>query len=67
MKIFINGKLKEISSETTILKLLEEEDIEDTISIEVILNGKQIKQEDYPKIKLRENDKIEYIFLFASG
>ena len=67
MKILLNGKIKEIDEDLTILDLLNYENIEETMCVEVFLNKNQVKFEDYSKIKLNENDEVEYIFLFSSG
>ena len=67
MKLTVNGKIKEYPENITILKLLEKEDITETICVEVFLNGTQVEFENYTEVKLKENDKLEYIYLFASG
>ncbi len=67
MKLTVNGKIKEYPEDITILKLLEEEDITEAICVEVFLNGTQVEFENYTEVKLKENDKLEYIYLFASG
>lgn len=67
MKLTVNGKIKEYPENITILKLLEKEDITEAICVEVFLNGTQVEFENYTEVKLKENDKLEYIYLFASG
>ena len=67
MKLTINGKIKEFNEKVTILELLESENIVEPVAVEVIVNKTKISHKDFDKFILKDGDKIEYIYLFASG
>ncbi len=67
MILKINNEFKEFPNGTSILEILEKEDILEPVAVEVIVNGKRIDFENFEKIKLKDGDELEYIYLFASG
>jgi len=66
IKVFINGKQEEFEKEVTISELLEIKKIRKEV-VTVEYNEEIIKREDYDKIKLKDNDKIELVFFMGGG
>ena len=66
IKVFINGKKEEFEKEITISELLEIKKIRKEV-VTVEYNEEIIKREDYDKIKLKDNDKIELVFFMGGG
>ena len=66
IKVFINGKQEEFEKEITISELLEIKKIRKEV-VTVEYNEEIIKREDYGKIKLKDNDKIELVFFMGGG
>jgi thiamine biosynthesis protein ThiS len=66
IKVFINGKQEEFGKEVTISELLEIKKIRKEV-VTVEYNEEIIKREDYDKIKLKDNDKIELVFFMGGG
>jgi thiamine biosynthesis protein ThiS len=66
IKVFINGKQEEFEKEITISELLEIKKIRKEV-VTVEYNEEIIKREDYDKIKLKDNDKIELVFFMGGG
>jgi thiamine biosynthesis protein ThiS len=67
MKIMLNKKSIDIPENISIMELLQLEDIVEPVTVEVFINKKQIPFEQYERVKIKENDEVEYLYLFASG
>lgn len=68
MKLIINGKERIIEkSEITISDILKIKNVlmPDMVSVE--LNGEIINREGYSKIRLSENDRIEFLYFMGGG
>lgn len=66
MKISINGNLKEIKSDLTILDLLKDLKKEPQ-GVVIELNGDIIKRDKWKDTKLKLNDKLEIISFVGGG
>jgi len=64
--IYLNGKKEEITQDFSILQLLELKKIRPEV-VTVELNGKIIEKEQYSKISLKPNDKLEFIYYMGGG
>ena len=68
MKLMINSKTEEIKGKTlTIPELLKLKDIEMPEMVSMQLNNDFIKKTEYDNIKLKENDKIEFLYFMGGG
>ncbi len=66
MKLKINGKQEDISNIDTILKLVEEKDLnKETIIIEH--NQQILQKKDWQNTKINENDSIEIVSFVGGG
>ncbi len=66
MKITVNGKLEEVSSEITILGLLEAKNIKPEV-VAVEHNNEVIEKEQYGKKDLKDSDQIEIVYFMGGG
>ena len=66
MRIILNGIEHEVPEDMTVLRLLEEEG-EPVTHVLVELNGRHLRQHDYPLATLSENDRVEVILPAAGG
>ncbi len=66
MRLFINGKEKELEGEMTIGRLLKEKKIRPEV-VTVELNDKIIEREKYGDIILKEGDRLELVYYMGGG
>lgn len=64
--IYLNGKKEELAENLSILRLLESKKIRPEV-VTVELNGRIIEKEQYPKILLKPDDKLEFIYYMGGG
>lgn len=64
--IYLNGKKEEIQEGINVSKLLALKNIRPEV-VTVELNNKIIKREDYDKIPLQPNDKLEFVYYMGGG
>lgn len=68
MKLKINGKEEIINSEElTIVDLLKIKEVKMPDMVSVQLNEEIINREDYSKIKLKDNDEIDFLYFMGGG
>lgn len=68
MKIFVNGIVNEIDlEESSISRILANHKVIKPEMVSVQLNEKFIDQDQYDKIKLVENDELEFIYFMGGG
>lgn len=67
MKLFINGKEEQASVDLTVIQLLKEKNVEMPDMVTVELNGKILKREQFETIKVKENDKVEFLYFMGGG
>ena len=66
IKLIVSGKREEFESELTILEFLKKKKIWiEMVTVEV--NDKIIQKQDYEKIALKENDRVETVFYMGGG
>jgi len=64
--IFLNGKKEEIEEGMTISKILEARKIRPEV-VTVELNEQIIERSKYPKVSLKANDKLEFVYYMGGG
>lgn len=67
MKLFINGKEEQASADLTVIQLLKEKNVEMPDMVTVELNGKILKKEQFETTKVKENDKVEFLYFMGGG
>lgn len=67
MKLFINGKEEQASDDLTVVQLLKEKDVEMPDMVTVELNGEILKRERFETTKVKENDKVEFLYFMGGG
>lgn len=66
MAIYLNGKKEEVGDDLNISKLLEIKKIKPEV-VTVELNEKIIDRNEYPSIRLRANDRLEFVYYMGGG
>lgn len=67
IKLQINGKETEVSGTITIKELLAEKNVESPDMVSVELNGTILAREDFDKLRVRENDEVEFLYFMGGG
>lgn len=66
LRLIVSGNPEDFESELTILEFLNKKNIwVDMVTVEV--NDKIIQKQDYQKVSLKENDRIETVFYMGGG
>ncbi len=66
MRLLVNGKETQIAGEMSISEFLSSRGIE-PVRVGVEHNLRWARREDWPKIRLQENDRLEIIQIMAGG
>ncbi|MFA6922621.1 MAG: sulfur carrier protein ThiS [Bacteroidales bacterium] len=68
MKIKVNGKDQTIEqSEITISELLKQNNVASFEMVSVQLNGNFVDINDFDKIKIKENDELDFLYFMGGG
>lgn len=67
MKTTINGVEKEIDEATSVLRLLEVEDVESPDMVAVQLNGAILDRSQYADTALKDGDVVEFLYFMGGG
>lgn len=66
IKLIVSGKPEDFENELTILEFLNKKNIwVDMVTVEV--NDRIIQKQDYQKVFLKENDRVETVFYMGGG
>lgn len=66
MIIYLNGKKEEVTDGMNLSRLLEAKKIRPEV-VTVELNEKIVEKNDYPKIALSPNDRVEFVYYMGGG
>ncbi len=67
MRTTINGVEKEIDEATSVLRLLEVEDVESPDMVAVQLNGTIVDRSQYAQTTLENGDVVEFLYFMGGG
>lgn len=67
MKITINGEVKEIKDDVTLLELLTIENVEMPEMVSIQLNDEFLRQEEHKAITIKEGDDINFLYFMGGG
>lgn len=67
MKITINGEVKEIKDDVTLLELLTIENVEMPQMVSIQLNDEFLRQEEHKAITIKEGDDINFLYFMGGG
>ncbi len=67
MKTTINGVEKETDEATSVLRLLEVEDVESPDMVAVQLNGAILDRSQYADTTLKDGDVVEFLYFMGGG
>lgn len=66
MKIVVNGKVQEVSPESTVFQLLKDNGVSHNAAV-VELNGEVLKQEQWLSVVLQTGDSLEILIFLGGG
>lgn len=67
MKILVNGNEKIFEDNLAVAELLIKENIKMPDMVSVELNGRILKRPDFEITKLRDGDKVEFLYFMGGG
>ena len=67
MDVIINGEPEQVADELTITQLLAVKGVEKPGTVAVELNNNMLKRSDYDTIKIRPDDRIEFLYFMGGG
>ncbi len=67
MNLVVNGKNTDITDGLTVSELLTKEDVKMPQMVSVELNGKILKRSEFETTKLKDDDKVEFLYFMGGG
>lgn len=67
MNLVVNGKNTDITDTLTVSELLVKEDVKMPQMISVELNGQILKRSEFETTKLKDDDKVEFLYYMGGG
>lgn len=67
MKLVINGKEEQVSDNLSVVQLLKEKNVEMPEMVSVELNGEILKRDQFEKTKVKEGDKVDFLYFMGGG
>ncbi len=67
MNLVVNGKNTDITDTLTVSELLTKEDVKMPQMVSVELNGQILKRSEFTTTKLKDDDKVEFIYYMGGG
>ena len=67
MNLVVNGKNADITDTLTVSELLVKEDVKMPQMVSVELNGRILKRSEFETTKLKDDDKVEFLYYMGGG
>ena len=67
MNLVVNGKNTDITDGLTVSELLTKEDVKMPQMVSVELNGQILKRSEFETTKLKDDDKVEFLYYMGGG
>jgi len=67
MNLLVNGKNTDITDSVTVTELLTKEDVKMPQMVSVELNGQILKRSEFETTKLKDDDKVEFLYYMGGG
>ena len=67
MNLVVNGKNTDVTDSLTVSELLTKEDVKMPQMVSVELNGQILKRSEFETTKLKDNDKVEFLYYMGGG
>ncbi len=67
MKLVVNGKESEFSTELTVSELLVSQNVKMPEMVSVEINGRILKRPEFENTTLNEGDKVEFLYFMGGG
>ena len=67
MNLVVNGKNTDITDTMTVIGLLVKEDVKTPRMVSVELNGQILKRSGIETTRLKDNDKVEFLYYMGGG
>ena len=66
-KIYVNGDVREVSLPLSVSELIKELLVENPEMVSVQVNEEFAEREDWDKILVQENDKVDFLYFMGGG
>lgn len=67
MELMVNGKKYESVPDISVIQLLDEKQVESPEMVSVEINGKILAREKFDLTRLKENDRVEFLYFMGGG
>ena len=67
MELMVNGKKYESAPDISVIQLLDEKQVESPEMVSVEINGKILAREKFDLTRLKENDRVEFLYFMGGG
>jgi sulfur carrier protein len=67
MNLVVNGKNTDITDDLTVTELLAKEDVKMPQMVSVELNGQILKRSEFETTRLKDDDKVEFLYCMGGG
>ena len=67
VQVTISGDKKQIAEGISVLKLLEQENVEMPEYVSVSINEEFVKREDFDKRIVKDGDEVEFLYFMGGG
>ena len=67
MNLVVNGKNTDVTDSLTVSELLTKEDVKMPQMVSVELNGQILKRSEFETTKLKDDDKVEFLYYMGGG
>ena len=66
-KIYVNGDAQEVSLPLNVSELIKQSDVQQPDMVSVQVNEEFAEREDWEKIQLKEDDKVDFLYFMGGG
>ena len=66
-KIYVNGDVQEVSLPLNVSELIKQSDVQQPDMVSVQVNEEFAEREDWEKIQLKEDDKVDFLYFMGGG
>ena len=66
-KIYVNGEAQEVNLPLNVSELIQQNNVQQPEMVSVQVNEEFAEREDWEKIQLKEDDKVDFLYFMGGG